>query len=192
MKKLITLLVIAGSLALQGCMTYSHNTLPQVGQWPLSSSLQTKPTAYIKVQTAYSVNGTPSASNPNIAKLENLIKQGFIDSGRFSQVSTEQEASDVYVTVTLQNQETGNLGLAMLTGATFFLIPGTFDNTFVMDMMFRDGEGKKLGRVQKQEKLTTWMHLFLVFALPFNESADPLLTELTKSNLEEAARKNLI
>ncbi|MHB0852414.1 hypothetical protein [Stutzerimonas nitrititolerans] len=192
MKKLITLLVIAGSLALQGCMTYSHNTLPQVEQWPLSSSLQTKPTAYIKVQTAYSVNGTPSASNPNIAKLENLIKQGFIDSGRFSQVSTEQEASDVYVTVTLQNQETGNLGLAMLTGATFFLIPGTFDNTFVMDMMFRDGEGKKLGRVQKQEKLTTWMHLFLVFALPFNESADPLLTELTKSNLEEAARKNLI
>ncbi|WP_313057085.1 hypothetical protein [Stutzerimonas nitrititolerans] len=192
MKKLLTLLVIAGSLALQGCMTYSHNTLPQVEQWPLSSSLQTKPTAYIKVQTAYSVNGTPSASNPNIAKLENLIKQAFIDSGRFSQVSTEQEASDVYVTVTLQNQETGNLGLAMLTGATFFLIPGTFDNTFVMDMMFRDGEGKKLGRVQKQEKLTTWMHLFLVFALPFNESADPLLTELTKSNLEEAARKNLI
>ena len=192
MKKLLTLLVIAGSLALQGCMTYSHNTLPQVEQWPLSSSLQTKPTAYIKVQTAYSVNGTPSASNPNIAKLENLIKQGFIDSGRFSQVSTEQEASDVYVTVTLQNQETGNLGLAMLTGATFFLIPGTFDNTFVMDMMFRDGEGKKLGRVQKQEKLTTWMHLFLVFALPFNESADPLLTELTKSNLEEAARNNLI
>jgi len=192
MKKLLTLLVIAGSLALQGCMTYSHNTLPQVELWPLSSSLQTKPTAYIKVQTAYSVNGTPSASNPNIAKLENLIKQGFIDSGRFSQVSTEQEASDVYVTVTLQNQETGNLGLAMLTGATFFLIPGTFDNTFVMDMMFRDGEGKKLGRVQKQEKLTTWMHLFLVFALPFNESADPLLTELTKSNLEEAARKNLI
>lgn len=192
MKKLLTLLVIAGSLALQGCMTYSHNTLPQVEQWPLSSSLQTKPTAYIKVQTAYSVNGTPSASNPNIAKLENLIKQGFIDSGRFSQVSTEQEASDVYVTVTLQNQETGSLGLAMLTGATFFLIPGTFDNTFVMDMMFRDGEGKKLGRVQKQEKLTTWMHLFLVFALPFNESADPLLTELTKSNLEEAARKNLI
>ncbi|WP_312905918.1 hypothetical protein [Stutzerimonas nitrititolerans] len=192
MKKLLALFVIAGSLALQGCMTYSHNTLPQVEQWPLSSSLQTKPTAYIKVQTAYSVNGTPSASNPNIAKLENLIKQGFIDSGRFSKVSTEQEASDVYVTVTLQNQETGNLGLAMLTGATFFLIPGTFDNTFVMDMMFRDGEGKKLGRVQKQEKLTTWMHLFLVFALPFNESADPLLTELTKSNLEEAARKNLI
>ena len=192
MKQLITLLVVAATLALQGCMTYSHNTLPEVQQWPLAESVQAKPSAYIKVQTEYSVNGTPAANNPNIAKLENLIKQGFIDSGRFSRVSTEQEASDLYVTVTLRNQETGNLGLAVVTGATFFLVPGTFDNTLIMDMMFRDSEGKKLGRVEKQEKLTTWMHLLLIFALPFNESADPLLTELTKSNLEEAAGKDLI
>ncbi|WP_181296790.1 hypothetical protein [Pseudomonas sp. Q2-TVG4-2] len=192
MKQLIALLAIAASLTLQGCMTYSHNMLPEVQQWPLAESVQAKPTAYIKVQTEHSVNGTPTASTPNIAKLEQLIKQGFVDSGRFSRVSTEQEASDLYVTVTLRNQETGNLGLAVVTGATFFLVPGTFDNTLIMDMMFRDSEGKKLGRVEKQEKLTTWMHLLLIFALPFNESVDPLLTELTKSNLEEAAGKDLI
>ncbi|TCD23838.1 hypothetical protein E0D86_01055 [Pseudomonas sp. IC_126] len=192
MKALIALLAITASLTLQGCMTYSHNTLPDVEQWPLAESAQTKPTAYIKVQTEYSVNGTPTASNPDIAKLENLVKQSFTDSGRFSRVSTVQEASDLYVTVTLRNQETANLGLAVLTGATLFLVPGTFDNTLIMDMMFRDGDGKKLGRVQKQETLTTWMHLFLIFALPFNESADALLTELTKSNLEEAASKDLI
>ncbi|MEK0362514.1 hypothetical protein [Pseudomonas sp. CBC3] len=192
MKALIALLSITASLTLQGCMTYSHNTLPDVEPWPLAESAQTKPTAYIKVQTEYSVNGTPTASNPDIAKLENLVKQSFTDSGRFSRISTEQEASDLYVTVTLRNQETANLGLAVLTGATLFLVPGTFDNTLIMDMMFRDGGGKKLGRVQKQETLTTWMHLFLIFALPFNESADALLTELTKSNLEEAASKDLI
>ncbi|AHL76290.1 hypothetical protein CH92_14805 [Stutzerimonas stutzeri] len=192
MKALIAFLAIAATLTLQGCMTYSHNTLPEVEQWPLAEPAQAKPTAYIKVQTEYSVNGTPTANNPNIAKLESLIKQSFTDSGRFSRVSTEQQTSDLYVTVTLRNQETGNLGLAVITGATFFLVPGTFDNTLIMDMMFRDGNGKKLGRVEKQEKLTTWMHLFLVFALPFNESADGLLTELTKSNLEEAASKDLI
>ncbi|MCI0915888.1 hypothetical protein JNA64_01775 [Pseudomonas stutzeri] len=192
MKALIALLTLAASLTLQGCMTYSHNTLPEVEQWPLAESAHTKPSAYIKVQTEYSVNGTPTASNPNIANLENLIKQSFTDSGRFSRVSTQQEPSDLYVTVTLRNQETGNLGLAVITGATFFLVPGTFDNTLTMDMMFRDGDGKKLGRVEKQEKLTTWMHLFLIFALPFNESADGLLTELTKSNLEAAASKDLI
>ncbi|WP_265733530.1 hypothetical protein, partial [Acinetobacter baumannii] len=77
-------------------------------------------------------------------RLEELIRKEFVDSGRFSRVSTEQEASDVYVTVTLRNQETGNLGLAVITGATFFLIPGTFDNTLIMDMTFRDGEGRKV------------------------------------------------
>jgi hypothetical protein len=192
MKKLIALLTVFASLTLQGCMTYSHNSLPEVQQWPLAESEQAKPSAFIKVQTEYSLNGTPTANNPNIAKLEDLIKKEFIDSGRFSRVTTEQEASDLYVTVTLRNQETGNLGLAVITGATFFLIPGTYDNTLIMDMMFRDGEGKKLARVQKQEILTTWMHLFLIFALPFNESGEAILTELTRSNLEEAAKKDLI
>jgi hypothetical protein len=113
-------------------------------------------------------------------------------------VSTEQETSDLYITVTLRNQETGNLALAVITGATFFLIPGTFDNTLIMEMMLRDGDGdgdgdgRKLGRVQRQETLTTWMHLFLVFALPFNGSGDAILTELAKSNLEAAAKKDLI
>jgi len=192
MKKLIALLAVAASLSLQGCMTYSHNSLQQVEQWPLAAPAQEKPTAYLNIQTEYSVNGTPTASNPNIAKLEELLTQAFMDSGRFARVSTQQEESDLYVTVTLRNQETGNLGLAVITGATFFLIPGTFDNTLTMDMMFRDGEGKKLGRVQKQEILTTWMHLLLVFALPFNESGDALLNDLAKSNLEEAAEKELI
>lgn len=109
-------------------------------------------------------------------------------------MSTEQETSDLYITVTLRNQETGNLALAVITGATFFLIPGTFDNTLIMEMMLRDGDGdgRKLGRVQRQETLTTWMHLFLVFALPFNGSGDAMLTELAKSNLEAAAKKDLI
>lgn len=192
MKKLIALLAVAASLSLQGCMTYSHNSLQQVEQWPLAEPAQDKPTAYLKVQTEYSVNDTPTASNPNIAKLEALLAQAFMDSGRLARVSTEEEESDLYVTVTLRNQETGNMGLAFVTGATFFLVPGTFDNTLTMDMVFRDGEGKKLGHVQKQEKLTTWMHLLLIFALPFNESGDALLNDLAKSNLEEAATKELI
>ncbi|MCJ0974000.1 hypothetical protein MST27_11535 [Pseudomonas sp. PS1] len=192
MNKLLLLLTLLASLALQGCMTYSHNSLPAVSPWPLEAAAKTKPTAFLKVQTEYSVNGTPTANNPNIAPLEKLIAQAFTDSGRFARVTTEQEASDLYITVTLRNQETGNLGLAVITGATFFLVPGTFDNKLIMDMMFRDADGKKLGRVEQQETLTTWMHLLLIFAMPFNESGDGVLRELTKANLSEAARKGLI
>lgn len=192
MTKLLSLLTLLTTLALQGCMTYSHHSLPEVTPWPPAEPIESKPTAFIKVQTEYSLNGTPKASTPNMALLETLISQTFTDSARFSRVTTEQEQSDVYVTVTLRNQETGSLGLAFLTGATFFLVPGTFDNKLIMDMTFRDGAGKKLGTVEQQETLTTWMHLFLIFAMPFNESGDMLLRDLTKANLAEAARKGLI
>jgi hypothetical protein len=192
LKKLIALLALISCTTLQGCMTYSHNSLQQVEHWPLVGSEQDKPTAYLKVQTEYLFNDAPVAGNADVAKLESLLTKAFIESGRFSRITTEQEESDLYVTVTLRNHEQGNLGLAVITGATFFLVPGTYDNTLTMDMMFRDKNGQKLGRVHKQEVLTTWMHLFLLFALPFNDSGDSLLTQLTQSNLDEAAKKKLI
>lgn len=191
MKKLIALLALISSITLQGCMTYSHNSLQQVEHWPLAGSEQEKPTAYLKVQTEYLFNGAPAAGNADVAKLESLLTRAFMDSGRFSGVTTEQEESDLYVTITLRNHEQGNLGLAVITGATFFLVPGTYDNTLTMDMVFRDNSGQKLGNVHNQEVLTTWMHLFLLFALPFNDSGDSLLTQLAQSNLEEAAKKKL-
>ena len=55
-------------------------------------------------------------------------------------------------------------------------------------MTFRDGEGRKVGQVQKQETLTTWMHLFLVFALPFS-SGEEILGELAKSNGSSGAEE---
>lgn len=37
MKKLLTIVAALACLTLTGCMTYSHNSLPEVGQWPLDS-----------------------------------------------------------------------------------------------------------------------------------------------------------
>ncbi|MBC3955942.1 hypothetical protein [Pseudomonas triticifolii] len=96
------------------------------------------------------------------------------------------------MTATLRNHEEGSLGLAFVTGFTFFLIPSKSDNTVSLDLTFRDVDGKKLGQVSKQEKLTTWRHLVLVFAVPFNDSSDRLIRELARSALEEAAGKGLI
>jgi hypothetical protein len=191
MKNLIGLIAIAATLALQGCMTYSHNQLQPVEQWPLIEESKVKPSVYLKAQSEYRANENPSIS-ANVDKLEALLRQEFVDSGRFSRVSTQQEKSDIYVTATLRNQEDSNIALAMITGFTMFLVPATFDNTLTLDLVFRDGQGNQIGKVEKQEKLTTWMHLILIFALPFNESLDKLLSDLAQSALEEAAKQNLI
>lgn len=190
--KFFALLVVVFSLSLQGCMTYSHHELTPVGQWPLAQTKQDKPVVYLKVLAEYAHNDNAMNTNTNIAGLEKQLVQEFQDSQRFARVTTEQQSSGVYVTATLRNHEEGNLAGAFLTGFTFFLIPNTFDNTLSLELTFRDKDGKKLGQVRKQEKLTTWMQLFLVFAVPFNESSDALIKQLARSTLEEAANKGLI
>ncbi|MBX8487401.1 hypothetical protein K5D47_13940 [Pseudomonas cichorii] len=190
--KFLALLAIVFSLSLQGCMTYSHHELTPAGQWPLAAAKQEKPAVYLKVLAEYAHNDNAMNTNTNIAGLEKLLLQEFKDSQRFSGVTTEQQSSDVYVTATLRNHEEGNLAGAFLTGFTLFLIPNTFDNTLSLELTFRDKDGKKLGQVRKQEKLTTWVQLLLIFAVPFNESTDMLVKQLARSALEEAAAKGLI
>ncbi|MGG2396743.1 hypothetical protein ACJRW5_07285 [Pseudomonas sp. SH1-B] len=192
MKKLFVLLLLIASASLQGCMTYSHNSLQKVDQWPLAAPEQAKPSVYLKVFGEYQVNDNPRVSTADVAKLEEVISQTLSESGRFSRVTTEQQESDLYLTVTLHNHETGNMGLAVLTGATFFLIPGAFDNTLTMNMSVRDNNGDKLGIAQRQESLTTWMHLLLIFAVPFQDRSDNLLRELTQSTLQQAVDKKLL
>lgn len=192
MKKLFTLMLLIASASLQGCMTYSHNSLQKVNQWPLASPEQEKPSVYLKVHSEYQVNDNPRVSAADVAKLEQVIAQTLSESGRFSHVTTEQKESDLYLTVTLRNHETGNMGLAVLTGASFFLIPGAFDNTLTMDMVVRDDNGNKRGVAQRQESLTTWMHLLLIFAVPFQDKSDNLLRELTQSTLQQAVDKQLL
>lgn len=192
MKKLFLLVLLIASASLQGCMTYSHNSLQKVDQWPLASPEQEKPSVYLKVHGEYHVNDNPRVSTADVAKLEQVIAKTLSESGRFSRVTTEQEESDLYMTVTLRNHETGSMGLAMLTGATLFLIPGAFDNTLTMDMVVRDEDGNKRGVAQRQESLTTWMHLLLIFAVPFQDRSDNLLRELTQSTLQQAVDKQLL
>ncbi|WP_417312065.1 hypothetical protein [Ectopseudomonas khazarica] len=192
MKKLFALILLIASASLQGCMTYSHHSLQTVDQWPLASPEQEKPSVYLKVFGEYQVNDNPRVSTADVAKLEQVISQTLSESGRFSRVTTAQEESDLYLTVTLHNHETGNMGLAVLTGATFFLIPGAFDNTLTMSIAVRDGNGEKLGTAQQQESLTTWMHLFLIFAVPFQDRSDNLLRQLTQSTLQQAVDKDLL
>ncbi|MEE5101118.1 hypothetical protein V2J88_16780 [Pseudomonas alliivorans] len=192
MNKFFMLLAVLFSLSLQGCMTYSNHELVQASQWPPATSSKVKPAAYLKVQVEHALNEDRANSGTNIAALEKLLKEELQGSQRFSNVSIEREPSDLYVMATLRNHEEGSLGLAFLTGFTFFLIPNKVDNTLSLELTFRDGEGKKLGRVSKQEKLTTWMHLVLIFALPFNESSDKVIRDLARSALEDAAGRGLI
>lgn len=192
MNKLFAGLLAAALLSLTGCISYSQHQLAEVRQWPPAEPVAQKRTAYLKVESQHLFNGQPQAGGFNAGNLEKLLVSNYQSSERFERVTTAQETSDLYVDVTVRNHERGSLPLAFISGFTLMVIPATADNELSMETVFRDGSGKELGRIEKKETITTWMQLVFIFALPFNQSADGVLQQLTQSTLEEAARRELI
>lgn len=192
MNKLFTGLLAIALLSLTGCISYSQKQLAEVHQWPPAETQMPKRTAYLKVESQMLHNDAPRASGFNASNLEQLLVSNYQSSERFERVTTAQETSDLYVDITVRNNERSNLPLAFISGLTLMVIPATADNELSMETVFRDGAGKELGRIEKKETITTWMQLVFVFALPFNQSADGILQQLTQSTLEEAARRELI
>ncbi|MNC72036.1 hypothetical protein D3C75_1230380 [compost metagenome] len=81
---------------------------------------------------------------------------------------------------------------AIITGATFFIIPSTARNTFTLDTVFKDKDGKELGRISKSESVRTWMHLVLIVGIPFQQDTSELVRQLTQSTLDEAVKRQLL
>ena len=191
MKKLFAAM-LTSCLLLTGCISYSSNQLAQVQTWPPAASGTDKPTAYIRVEGQYQHNDQPRSGGFNQAGLEKLILKQYQDSGLFSRVGTTEQEADLYINVSVNNHENSSTAAAFITGLTLFIIPSTASNTLSMQTEFMDGSGKLLGSVEKHETITTWMQLLLVFALPFSESTDKVLTQLSQSSLDAAARQKLI
>ena len=79
-----------------------------------------------------------------------------------------------------------------ITGFTFFIIPSTAKNTFTLETVFKDKDGKELGRVKKSESVRTWMHLVLIVGLPFQADTRDVVEALTRSTLDEAVQRKLL
>lgn len=192
MNRIFNLFLATLLLSLTGCATYSHDDLTPVKQWPPASSGTTKPSVYLKVDGEYLLNNKAMGGGFNQAKLAELVLKEFQGSQQFGQVALTQQTADLYVSVQVTNHERSSIPAAFITGFTLFVIPSKHSNTLSMRSVFKDSEGKELGRVEKHETLTTWMQLLLIVALPFNESADNVLTQLAQSSLEEAVQKGLV
>lgn len=58
--------------------------------------------------------------------------------------------------------------------------------------MFKDKDGKELGRVKKSESVRTWVHLVLIVGIPFQSDTREVVEALTRSTLDEAVPRKLL
>ena len=123
---------------------------------------------------------------------EKAVADSFRHSNRFSRVSTDKVDSDIYADATLYNNEQFSMASAIITGVTFFIIPTTAKNTFTLETVFKDKDGKELGRVKKSESVRTWMQLVLIVGIPFQADSREVVEALTRSTLDEAVQRKLL
>lgn len=195
MKGLIKHSLVLAAVLLSGCVSYSQHELPAVQTWPPTANAPAqKPTAYVRATALNQVNGGPANAAPGkpAALWEKAVADSFRQSERFARVSTDKVDSDIYADATLYNNEQFSVASAIITGATFFIIPTTAKNVFTLETVFKDKDGKELGRVKKSESVRTWMHLVLIVGIPFQADGREVVDALTRSTLDEAVQRKLL
>ncbi len=204
MKGLIKHSLVLAAVLLTGCVSYSQHELPAVQTWPPTANAPAqKPTAYVRTiearrrradEALNQVNSGPGYAAAGAPALlwEKAVADSFRQSNRFSRVSTDKVDSDIYAEATLHNNEQFNMASAIITGVTFFIIPTTAKNTFTLETVFKDKDGKELGRVKKSESVRTWMQLVLIVGIPFRADTREVVEALTRSTLDEAVQRKLL
>ncbi|MBS7562156.1 MULTISPECIES: hypothetical protein [Pseudomonas] len=187
--------LVLGAVLLSGCVSYSQHELTAVGTWPpAAQTTEQKPSAFVRTTAMYQVNGGPAnaAAGAPAAAWETVVADAYRQSGRFARVSTDKVESDLYAEATLYNNEQFSMASAIITGATFFVIPSTAKNTFTLETVFKDKDGKELGRIRKSESVRTWMQLLLIVAIPFQADTRDVVQQLARSTLDEAVQRKLL
>ena len=187
--------LVLAAVLLTGCASYSQHELPPVKAWPPTAEAPAqKPSAFVRTTAMFQVNGGPAnaAAGAPAAAWETAVAEAFRDSGRFTRVSTDKVESDLYAEATLYNNEQFSMASAIITGATFFIIPSTAKNTFTLETVFKDKDGQEVRRIRKSESVRTWMQLLLIVAIPFQQDTRDVVQELARSTLEEAVQRRLL
>ncbi|MDW9405680.1 hypothetical protein GE454_21750, partial [Pseudomonas soli] len=81
---------------------------------------------------------------------------------------------------------------AVITGFTRCRSRATAKNTVTLQSVFKDKDGKEIGRVSKSESIRTWMQLVLIVGLPFQADTRDVVRELARSTLDEAVQRKLL
>lgn len=192
MNRLISVLVIAGSsLVMSGCISYTHQKLQPMQTLQSATQMAPHRSLYLRVTGEHFANGSP-VDEKNITRFEKAIVAAYKKSGLFETVRTEQAKSDVYADVVLTINEKYSAPLVFMCGFTLLAIPCSGDSSIAMQTTFKDGNGNATSKIEKQETLTVWMHLLLIFGLPFQVSEEKIFESLVRTTLDDALNKGVI
>lgn len=190
-RSLTTLLVI---VILSGCAAFRDGTNPVITKWPPAIAAKNKS---IALQVSVNVIQNGEQVSMDAGFLESWhpeVKRAYESSGLFSAVKSGSDQSDIYADVKITNKGEGSIGLAMLTGATFFLIPSNARGCFIVKTTYKDNNGTILASVDNTECIDVWVQLFLLPLVFSNFPMDvekEVVFDLNRNTILEANTKGV-
>jgi hypothetical protein len=166
-----------------GCITIREGQLQPITQWPPERK-SGKQTISLAVKGKVIYNGQEVSQDVTKTKLlyawQDLTVRAYQESGLFSDVKTEPADTDLRAEITIIDRGDNT------TVRTLYLIPSSATDAVTVSTTLKDRHGAVIGNFQKQEAHTLWQHVFLIFAMPFRSTEQPLVYDLNRATILEA------
>ena len=186
-------------LMCHGCATFRGDKLPELTDWP-------PPAQSSKKTILLSISGNASA-NGKVQDFSNLIEdwrtqtvRAYEESGLFSSVVlSSAQPTDLRVDITVDHKGEYSETLAYVTGLTLgvssLVLPHKSSDDILMRCVVYDKKGQEVGAFQQNESLSTWIQLFLVFAMPFRDGPRKVETnvfyDMNRATILDAYKKGV-
>lgn len=87
-------------------------------------------------------------------------------SRRFSRTQLEGQGADLRAHIVVTENGQVDQAIVFLSGLTLGLIPARATSLLHVSTTLLDAEGNEIGSYASEERLTTWYHLLMLFAMP--------------------------
>jgi len=99
--------------------------------------------------------------------LEKKCVKRFSKSGLFDSVSTASDHTDLTANISIIDDGACNMGMAFLTGLTFYIIPSSATDTYKLTAEITKEKTGETKTFQLEDSVTQWQEILLLPLMPF-------------------------
>lgn len=197
------MILILFTVAFTGCASFRDDNRKAITSWPLQS-LDKKPSINLNVNGKAWINEKELPSDKVESNYSGQWRaqtsKAFEESGLFSAVKLGATTpADLQADVQFEQREEFSEKLSFLLGFTFGLsslvIPQKSSTSYMVMASVKDKDGHVIGSSKQSETVSTWIQLFLLFAMPFRDDANTTATaalyDLNRAVLQDVHERHL-
>ena len=188
---LLALLLVSSA----GCVMVRDGNVKPPAQWPPQSNQLVKKSIALQVSEAERQGDSGHDISPEtIEDSRAQAVKAYTESKLFSSVVTTGEPTDLKAEITILGEGSDGLSWSgVISALTLTMIPGVVSQDVTANTTYKDRQQKAIGNVVKSEGLEFWIQFFLLFAMPFSDGPNSIMSktqyDLHRATIEEAHRK---